>query len=104
VAEAASPERAADRRRERLRPVREPDVSRYVTLLGAGGGVAAEVVITDGIGAPMIALRTDCGRVALITGLKRDEVQFSPDSARVLAARLVAYADAAEAAEAVTAC
>ena len=71
-------------------------MSRYVTLLGVGGGVAAEVVITDGIGAPMIALRTDHGRVALITGLKRHEVQFSPASARVLAAALTAHADNAE--------
>jgi len=70
-------------------------MTRYVTLLGVPGG-AAEVVITDGIGAPMVALRTDNGRVALITGMRRDEVQFSPDSARVLAARLTALAEAVE--------
>ena len=77
-------------------------MSRYVTLLGVGGGVAAEVVITDGIGAPLVALRTDHGRVALIVGLKRDEVQFSPASARVLAARLSALAEAIETAAEVT--
>ena len=70
-------------------------MTRYVTLLGVPGG-AAEVVITDSIGAPMVALRTDNGRVTRITGAKHDPVQFSPASARVLAARLIAHADAAD--------
>ena len=72
-------------------------MSRYVTLLGVNGG-GAEVVIIDGIGAPMVALRADHGRVTLITGPRRDEVQFSPASARVLAGRLTALADETEAA------
>ncbi len=65
-------------------------MSRSVTFIGL-----REVVLRDCMGGPLVALWTSRGRVGLITGQGRDEVEFSPAAARALAARLIAHAEKA---------